>query len=105
MNKNIDYDEVLNRVGYFMNKANLSARATSLDLGYSEQFMKRILNKSVELKVSTLLDFMTLVGITPQDFFYLGTNYNENDKQMLDMFNSLSNEGKEVIVSVMKQLK
>ena len=53
MNKKIDYDEILNRMGYFMNKANLSARATSLKLGYSEQFMKRIFNKSVELKVST----------------------------------------------------
>ena len=36
MKNKIDYDEVLNRIGYFMNKANLSARATSLRLGFSE---------------------------------------------------------------------
>lgn len=105
MKKDINYDEVLNRMGYFMNKANLSSRATSLSLGYSEQFMKRILNGSVELKVSTLLEFFALVGISAQDFFYLGTEYDENDKHMLDMFNNLSKESKEVVVSVMKQLK
>lgn len=100
-----NYDEILNRIGFFMNKANLSARATSLRLGYTEQFMKRIFNKSVELKVSTLLDFMKLVDITPQDFFYLGSSYNKHDKEMLDMFNSLTNEEKETIVNLMKQLK
>lgn len=105
MDKKVDYNEVLNRMGFFMNRANLSARATSLKLGYTEQFMKRIFNKSVELKVSTLLDFMDLVDITPQDFFYLGTSYNKNDKNLIDMFNDLSNESKEVVFSLIKQLK
>lgn len=103
--KNKKYDDVLNRMGYFMNKANLSARQTSLRLGYSEQFMKRLFNKTVELKVSTLLDFMDLVEITPQDFFYLGKEYNKQDKNVLDMFNSLSIEGKETIINLMKQIK
>lgn len=105
MKNKIDYDEVLNLIGYFMNKANLSARATSLRLGFSEQYMKRILNQSVDLKVKTLLNFMELIDITPQDFFYLGKSYNKNDKYMLDMFNNLSNESKETIVNLMKQLK
>ena len=53
MNK-LTYDDVINRIGFFRNKANLSARETSLRLGYSEQFVKRIENKSVELKELTL---------------------------------------------------
>lgn len=105
MNKKIDYDEILNRMGYFMNKANLSARATSLKLGYSEQFMKRIFNKSVELKVSTLLEFLDLVDISVQDFFYLGDKYNKEDKYVLDLFNNLSANGKETIIKLLKQMK
>lgn len=105
MNKKIDYDEMLNRMGYFMNKANLSARATSLKLGYSEQFMKRIFNKSVELKVSTLLEFLDLVDISVQDFFYLGDKYNKEDKYVLDLFNNLSANGKETIINLLKQMK
>lgn len=105
MENKITYDEVINRMYYFMDKANLSARATSFTLDKSEQFMKRILNKSVELKVSTLLEFCDIMNITIQEFFYLGKTYNENDKNLLDMFSRLSNENKEAIVYLMKKLK
>lgn len=103
--KKIDYDEVLNRMNFFMNKANLSARALSFRLDYGEQFMKRILNKKVELKVSTLLDIFDILEITPQDFFYLGCEFNKEDKHILEMYNSLSNEGKETISNLMKQIR
>ena len=46
MEKKIDYDDIIHRIGYFRTKANLSARETSLRLGYSEQFMKRIEKES-----------------------------------------------------------
>lgn len=105
MEKKIDYDEIIHRVGYFRTRANLSARETSLRLGYSEQFMKRIENKSVELKVSTLLDFLDIVDITPQDFFYLGTQFNKEDKNVLELYNNLSADGKQTILDLMKKLK
>ncbi len=105
MNKKIDYNEVINRIGYFRTRANLSARETSLRLGYSEQFMKRIENKSVELKVSTLLDFFDIIDITPQDFFYMGDHYNKEDKNVLDLYSNLSADGKQTIIDLMKKLK
>lgn len=105
MPNKIDYNDVINRIGYFRTKANLSARETSFRLGYSEQFMKRIENKSVELKVSTLLDFFDIVDITPQDFFYLGTDYNKEDKNVLTLYNTLSADSKQTILDLMKKLK
>lgn len=105
MSKNIDYDEVLARIGYFRNKAHLSARETSLRLGFSEQFMKRIENGSVELKVRTLLEFCELVGITPQEFFYFGKEYNPESKHVLELFGNLSYENQNVILDLMKKLK
>ena len=33
MEKKIDYNEIIHRIGYFRTKANLSARETSLRLG------------------------------------------------------------------------
>lgn len=101
----IDYDEVINRIGYFRNKANLSMRDTSGRLGMNPQFMKTIESKQIELKVKTLLDFCDIVDITVQDFFYLGKEYNKDDKYMLDMFNSLSADSKRTIVDLMKKLK
>lgn len=105
MNNKIDYNEIINRLGYFRTKSNLSLRETSLRLGYSEQFMKRIENKSVELKVRTLLDFCDIVNISPLDLFYLGREYNEEDKYVLDMFGNLSKESRQIILDLMKKLK
>lgn len=105
MNNKINYDEVIKKFRYFRTRANLSARKTSLILGYSEQFIRRIENKSVELKVSTLLDFMDVVNITPQDFFYTGNQYNKDIKIVLELYNNLSEDSKQAIVDLMKKLK
>ena len=51
----ITYDEIINRIGYFRTKANLSLRETSARLGYNPQFMKTIENKSIELTFATSL--------------------------------------------------
>ena len=101
----LSYDDIISRVGYFRNRANLSLRETSLRLGYNPQFMKTIENKSVELKVKTLLDFCDIVDITPQDFFYLGNSYNKEDKNVLELFNNLSLENRQMIIELMKRLK
>ncbi len=101
----IDYDEIIKRFGYFRTRANLSMRETSLRLGYNPQFVKTIENKKVELKVKTLLDFCDIVDITPHDFLYLGENYNKEDKNLLEMFNTLSADNKQMIIDLMKKLK
>lgn len=105
MGKKIDYDEIIKRIGYFRTKANLSMREASMRLGYNPQFMSTIENKSIELKVKTLLDFCEMVDITPQDFFYLGTQFNEEDKNELALYNSLSADDKQMILDLMKRLK
>ena len=101
----ITYDDVITRMGYFRNKANLSMREASLQLGYNPQFMSTIENKTIELKVKTLLEFCDLVDITPQDFFYMGEHYNKEDKNILDLYNQLSSDNKQLIISLMQKLK
>ena len=57
------------------------------------------------VQAKTEFEFFDVVDITPQDFFYLGREYNKDDKYMLDMFNSLSADSKRTIVDLMKKLK
>ncbi len=101
----ITYDDIIKRIGYFRTKANLSMREASLRLGYNPQFMSTIENKSIELKVKTLLDFCDMVDITLQDFVYLGDSYNKENKDVLDLFNKLSTDSKQTILDLMKKLK
>ena len=99
------YKDILFRIGYFRNKNNLSARETSLQLGFSDSFMNRIERNSVELKVSTLLSFMNLVKISPLEFFYPKPENFEKDKEVLDLIMSLSPENKDTIIDLAKKLK
>ncbi len=101
----MDYNEIINRLGYFRNKANLSQRELSQRLGYNPQFIKTIEGKQIELKVKTLIDFCEVVGISIFDFFYLGKEFNPEIKEFLDLFQSLSDEKKTMIINLMKNLK
>lgn len=101
----INYDDVLAHIGYFRNRANLSARETSFRLDRGELYLTRIENKQVELKVSTLLQLLDISGITAQDFFYLGDNYNEQDKNILELFNNLSEDNKQFAIDFIKKLQ
>lgn len=83
----------------------MSLRETSGRLEYNPQFMKAIKNKQVELKISTLLDFCDVVGISIQDFFYLGENYIKKDKNVLELVSNLSDSNKNTIIDLMKKLK
>ena len=103
--KQIDYDEVIRRLGYFRNLNKLSMRETSLRLGQSDQFMKTIENKSVNLKVKTLLEFCEIVGITLYDFVYLGDQFSPEHKECLNLFLKLSDENKKAVIQIMKSMK
>lgn len=100
-----DYKEILFRMGYFRNKNNLSARETSLQLGFSDSFMNRIERNSVELKVSTLLSFLNLVNVSPLEFFYPNPDSYKKDKEIFDVIMGLSNENKNLIIELAKKLK
>ena len=103
--KPTNYDTIINRIGYFRNKANLSARETSLRLGYNPQFIKTIESKNIELKVRTLLDFCEIVDITPEDFFCLGEEYSKENKELLHKYNKLSPANKETIKDLINKLQ
>ena len=105
MEEKITYDDVIARIGYFRNRSNLSDRETCFRLYKGELYLTRIENKQVELKVSTLLDLLDIFSISAQDFFYLGKDYNEEDKNLLDIFNKLSPENKKFAIEFIKKLK
>ena len=100
MSKEVEklYKEILFKIGYYRNKNSLSARDTSLRLGYSDSFVNRIERQAVELKVSTLLKFLELVEITPLEFF-------KQDKELLETIKSLRHEDKATILDLAKKLK
>jgi len=102
--KKTSYDEIIDRIGFYRNKSNLSLRETSMRLGYNPQFMKTIENKSIELKVRTLLDFCDIVDISIEDFFNVN-QYSKQDLMLLEKFNKLEEKDKEMLLYIIDRLK
>ncbi len=103
--KDVSYDELINRFAYFRTNAKLSIREASLRLGYNETFVKTIESKKIELKLRTLLDFCEVVGISVFDFFYLGDKFDPKHKEIMELFMSLNDDNKNLVIDFMKALK
>lgn len=100
----IDYNEIINRMNFFRSRAGLSLRDCSVKLGMNPQFMKTIENKGVELKVKTLLDFCSLMGITIEEFFYLGSDFSKDDREIFQKLSTLSLTDKKIILDLINKL-
>lgn len=103
--KKITYNDVLARLGFFRNKKKLSARETSFLLDRSELYVTRLENNTNELKVSTLLKLLDIYEISVFDFFYLGKEYNEESKNILELYANLKPEDQKSVLDLMKRLQ
>ena len=105
MQNNITYDEFIYRMGFFRNKHNLSARDLSLQLGYSESEINRIERRVVKMKITTFIDFLNIINVSPIEFFYPQPSNYAKDMELLKLIFSLSDDSKDIIISLAKKLK
>lgn len=105
MKQKLSYKDILSRIGFFRNMKNMSARETSFLIDKSELYVSRIENGKIRLSVPTLLQLCDVFEITPQDFFYLGKDYNPESKNVLDLYANLSAKDQQSILNLMKSLQ
>ena len=99
------YEEVIQKISYLRNKANLSQRKASEMMGYCNQYMKTIENGKTALKMKTFLEFCELVNIKPEEFFFYGKDFNDESKKLVEDFNKLSTTNKQTILDLVKKLQ
>ncbi|MBR4406959.1 MAG: helix-turn-helix transcriptional regulator [Clostridia bacterium] len=102
--ENLTYQDILNRIRYFRNRANMSGSKVSAAMGFNPQYIKRVETNKLPLRLENWLDYCEIVGITPQEFFYLGKGYSEDDRSFFELFSKLSTEDKHILVELMKKL-
>ena len=104
-NNKLTYNDILLRISEYRNKNNLSARETSLQLGFSDSFINRIERNSVELKVSTLLSFLDLTNTSLEEFFYSNPENYFVDKEILSKIKNLSPDNRKLVIDLIDKLK
>ncbi len=76
--------DIIERIGYFRNRAKLSQKALSIDIDMNIGYINRLECKKDFLpSVEVLLNIIKACGITEEEFFYEDMHNYESDKTCL----------------------
>lgn len=96
---------LINRLGYFRDKAGLSARELSFSLGYSHAYIAKFEHGELNIPSDVLLEAIEICGTTPEEFFAADVEKYSQNKEIVENFNKLSDESKQMIINLMKTMK
>ena len=102
-NLNLSKKEIIERIGYFRNKRNISAYKLGIELGHSKTYFYRIESGEIQLTVDMLLEILDILQVTTTEFF--SPIIKEEDKLLFDMISNLSYENKQTIIDLIKKLR
>ena len=98
-------DDLVQRIGYFRNKKNLSARELSLRIGKSDTYINQIESKNFTISLPVLFDIIDALEISCAEFFADNyANYSQ-DKEILDLLKNLPADRKNSFIDLMKNTK
>lgn len=97
--------ELILRLGYIRNRANLSGRELSGRIDKSVAYIAKFDNGDFEMPSEKLLEAIEVCGSTPEEFFFRNIHQYQEVKELIDMFEKLSPEGRQTIKDLMKNMK
>ena len=74
-------------------------------LGKSFAYFAKFENGDFNIPTEVLLDAITICGSTPEEFFWKDINKYEKQKELINDFEKLSDESKDNILNIMKNMK
>jgi len=102
-NDSLSKEEILNRIGYFRAKKNMSAYKLGLELGHAKNYFYRIESGEIPLTLDMLLEILELLEVGTAEFFC--PTLSEEDHILLELITGLSDENKKTIYDLIKKLK
>lgn len=107
MKKNITQDRqfLIDRLGYIRNRARISARELSQQLGFSIAYIAKFENGDFSIPAEVLLNAIEICGSTPAEFFSENIGNFSERKEIGDAYEKLSSENKQTIKDLITKLK
>ena len=96
---------LIDRLGYFRNKANLSARELSLQLDKSIAYIAKFENGDFSIPTEVLINAIEICGGKIEEFFWEDIRKYNEQKELINNYEKLSNESKETIKNLIRNLK
>ncbi|MBE7089319.1 MAG: helix-turn-helix transcriptional regulator [Clostridiales bacterium] len=99
----MEIKEILSRIGFVRNKANLSAREVSLRMGMSPQYVAQLESGRIVLTIEKLLQILEICEFPIERFFSPNiTDYNV-DNELKFLIESLPLDKKKNIIEFIKK--
>lgn len=98
----MDTKEILNRIGYVRNQANLSARELSFRIGMSSQYIAQVESGRIVLTVEKLLKILEVCNFPLVRFFATDIQDWHLDNELYTLVTNLSAARKEHIIGFIK---
>ena len=95
-------NEIIKRIGYIRNKANMSARELSLSIDKTPSYINKLETSGFNLTVQTLLDIIESCNFTTENFFYEDIETYLVDKEILMLLKNINIEKKKAIISILQ---
>ncbi|MBO5229416.1 MAG: helix-turn-helix transcriptional regulator [Clostridia bacterium] len=98
----MDMKEVLHRIGYVRNNANLSARELSFRIGMSSQYIAQVESGRIVLTVEKLLKILEVCNFPLERFFAVNIQDWNLDTGLYRIFEKLTTDKKHNLVELLK---
>lgn len=99
----MEIKEILSRIGYVRNKANLSAREVSLRMGMSPQYVAQLESGRIVLTVEKLLQILEICEFPIERFFSSNIADYNVDNELKELIESLPLDKKKNIIEFIKK--
>lgn len=99
----MEIKEILTRLGYVRNKANLSAREVSLRMGMSPQYVAQLESGRIVLTVEKLLQILEMCEFPIDRFFSSNMIDYDIDNDLKFLLQSLPSEKKRHLIEFIKK--
>ena len=99
----MEIKEILSRIGYVRNKANLSAREVSLRMGMSPQYVAQLESGRIVLTVEKLLQILDICEFSIERFFSSNIADYNVDNELKSLIENLPSDKKKNIIEFIKK--
>ena len=99
----MEIKEILSRIGYVRNKANLSAREVSLRMGMSPQYVAQLESGRIVLTIEKLLQILKICEFPIERFFSYDIADYDIDNELKYLIESLPSDKKKNMIEFLKK--
>ena len=99
----MDKNEIIDRISRLRTRANLSARALSMEIGMNEGYINRLESKrDFSPSMDVLLNIIEVCNSTTEEFFYYNLDNYSKDMKIINLLKKTSQDKKNAIITLLE---